>query len=53
LVFGNAAKYVGIMSSTAACFGFTFITMLIFAAIKNRKTNKVEVEKIKGFLPVA
>jgi hypothetical protein len=27
--------------------------MLIFAAIKNRKTNKVEVEKIKGFLPVA
>ncbi|WP_051418460.1 APC family permease [Mesoplasma seiffertii] len=53
LVFGNAAKYVGIMSSTAACFGFSFITVLIFASIKNRMTNKVEVEKIKGFLPVA
>ncbi|WP_051591885.1 APC family permease [Mesoplasma syrphidae] len=53
LVFGHAAKYVGIMSSTAACFGFSFITLLIFSAIRNRWTNKVEVLKIKGFLPVA
>ncbi|QVK05187.1 APC family permease [Mycoplasma mycoides] len=44
---------IQIMSSTCSCLSFAMMASLIVAALVNRKTNKVEVKKIKGFVPLA
>ncbi|AJK51838.1 APC family permease [Mycoplasma capricolum] len=44
---------IQIMSSTCSCLSFAMMASLIIAALINRKTNKVEVKKIKGFVPLA
>ncbi|AVN64027.1 hypothetical protein CG006_03550 [Mesoplasma florum] len=45
--------YVGIMSSVCAVLIFIVISMLMIAAMWNRKTQKVKVSKVKFFWPSA
>ncbi|WP_051350839.1 APC family permease [[Acholeplasma] multilocale] len=52
-VTNSMVKFIGIMSSTASCLGFGVVSSLIFVGILNRKTNKVKVDKVKGFVPIA
>ncbi|WP_051636001.1 APC family permease [Mesoplasma photuris] len=52
-VAGNMTKFIGIMSSTAPCLSFMMFTLLMIAGLRNRKTGKVKVDKIKGFVPIA
>ncbi|WP_117276103.1 APC family permease [Mycoplasma putrefaciens] len=46
------ANLIGIFSSASSCFSFGIVTIILIAALWNRKTNKVEVQKRKGFVPI-
>ncbi|ATZ21908.1 APC family permease [Mesoplasma tabanidae] len=45
--------YIGIMSSVCVVLIFIVISVLMIAAMVNRKTQKVKVNKVKYFLPAA
>jgi len=42
------SEYLGIIASADTAIAFIMIDVLIFAAVINRKTNKVKVEKYGG-----
>ena len=46
-------SFADLMSNWTSIFAFTFIVCAIFGALRNRKTNKIEVEKNKLFIPTA
>lgn len=52
---GSAELYsfADLMATWTSVLAFTFILFAIIGAIKNRKTQKVDVEKSKFFLPMA
>lgn len=47
------SSFIGTVSSTASTLAFMMIASILVASIVNRRTQKVKVEKIKGFLPIA
>lgn len=56
----NYGKYMGalysfadLMASWLSVFVFVFVMLPIVGALKNRKTNKIKVEKSKNFVPFA
>ncbi|AJM72204.1 APC family permease [Mycoplasma yeatsii] len=46
------ANLIQVFSSACSCFSFAIMTSVIIAGLVNRKTNKVEVEKRKGFVVI-
>ncbi|UWD35006.1 APC family permease [Mycoplasma cottewii] len=46
------ANLIQVFSSACSCFSFAIMTSVIIAGLWNRKTNKVEVEKRKGFVVI-
>lgn len=53
LIKGNPIVYIGSMASTSVISLFAVLSILILFAMINRKTNKFEVEKIRGFWPTS
>lgn len=45
--------FADLMANWTALFAFGFITFAIYGCLKNRKTNRVEVDKKKYFVPMA
>ncbi|ATZ18456.1 amino acid permease [Williamsoniiplasma somnilux] len=52
-VFYKPLTLMGDFASAISATSFLCITTVIFAAIWNRKTNKVKVDKVRLFLPLA
>ena len=48
--FNKPSEYIGIIASADTAIAFIMIDVLIFAAVINRKTNKVKVEKYNGVI---
>ncbi|PPE06004.1 APC family permease [Williamsoniiplasma lucivorax] len=53
MVNNNMLAFINTMSTAISTFCFLMVGMVMIASIFNRKTNKVAVEKIKGFIPLA
>lgn len=51
-VNGSMAFYAGMMSSTAAAFGFLMVSVTLIAGLVNRYLKRVETVKVKGFLVI-
>ncbi|AVP49609.1 APC family permease [Williamsoniiplasma luminosum] len=44
---------MGEFASAISALSFILISAIVFAAVRNRKTNKVKVDKVKYFIPLA
>ncbi|ATZ16941.1 amino acid permease [Williamsoniiplasma luminosum] len=45
--------FINTISTAISTFGFLMIGIVLIASIFNRRSNKVEVVKMKGFIPIA
>ena len=46
-------SFCDIVANWTAVFAFAFITAAIYGGIRNRKTQKIETQKYKNFMPYA
>ncbi|PPE06005.1 APC family permease [Williamsoniiplasma lucivorax] len=52
-IFYAPLTLMGEFASAVSALSFLLISAIVFAAISNRKTNKVKVDKVRFFLPLA